>query len=159
MDTRVEIRGIDELRRALRKISPQLSKTLQIAHKKISTEVVAKVKPAVSRLPSPGGSKAVRGITPRATQKSAEIAFSGAARNKPLMASILGSEVHPVYGRYYAVDSMKRRLWRPHLGNSWKPEDLYGVGPVLEEAQKTFIYDEYLDAVLEAMDRSFAGVE
>lgn len=157
MDTRVDIRGIDELRKALRKVSPQLSKTLQKAHKKIATEVVAKVKPAVSGLSSPGGSRAVGGIRPRATQKSAEIAFLGSARNKPLMATILGSDVHPVYGRYYAADSMKRRLWKPHLGNSWQPQQLYGVGPVLEKAQKTFIYDEYVDAVLDAIQESFPG--
>lgn len=155
METRVEIHGLDELRRSFRRISPQLSKTLQVANKKIASRAVGLVKPAVAGLPSPGGSRAAGGITPRATQKSAEIAFSRADRSKPLMATILGANWHPVFGRFVQVDSMSRRLWRPHLGASWTPAQLYGVGPVLEQIHRGFAMDEYREAVSDAIKEAF----
>lgn len=155
--TTVEIEGLDEFRRDLRRVNPALGKAIQRAHKTISTKVANEVRPAVQRLPSPGGTRAVRGITPRATQKHAQIAFSRAQARKPLWANILGAYVHPVFGRRFPVKKMKRRIWQPHLGSHWQPEQLYGAGPVLKHARDTFAADEYLDAFTDALREAFPG--
>lgn len=155
MNTRVEVHGLDELRKSLRRITPALSKQLQVANKTISTKLVPKLQGAVRSLPSPGGFRTGGGIRPRATQKSATIAFLGSQATKPLQASVLGSNVHPIFGRLVPASSMSRRLWRPHLGNSWTPEQLYGVGPIFRTTAEQFAPDEYLDAVIDAIEEGF----
>lgn len=134
-----------------------MGKALQLAHKSISTKVADDVRPAVQGLSTPGGTRAAKGITPRATQRSAAIAFSRAKARQPLWASILGANVHPVFGRPFPVSKMKRRLWRPHLGARWKPAQLYGAGPVIERATQTYAADEYLDAVVDGLRAAFPG--
>lgn len=160
MGTEVRIEGLDDLRKSLRKVSPQLSKALQKAHKAIAQMAVDKIKPAVAGLPSPGGSRAVSGITPRATQKQATVAFSGAANKRPLKGTILGSNTHTLNWpnqrhKKVKTSSMRNRVWQPHLGNRWQPEQLYGAGPVFQQAKAGFIREEYLEGVLKAIRESF----
>lgn len=153
----VRVEGLDEFRRDLGRVSPQLRKTLQQAHKLISTRVVEKARPAVAGLSSPGGARGARGITPRATQKDARIAFSQARARKPLLANILGANTHPVFGRYRSVSTFDRRIWQPHLGAKWQPTELYGIGPILEKAVDDWGADEYLDAFIDAARVAFPG--
>lgn len=155
MATQVVVKGLDDFRRDLRRVDPRLAKSLQVANKKIATKAVSKVKPAASALSSPGSHRIAGGITPRATQRSAKIAFSQAARSKPLLASILGANWHPVFGRLVKADSMSRRLWKPHLGTDWTPSDLYGVGPVFRNLADTFVLEEYADAIEKALSEAF----
>lgn len=121
----------------------------------MATKAATSVKPAVQSLRSPGGSRSIRGITPRATQKAAKVAFSQADRSKPLLASILGANWHPVYGRFVQADSMSNRVWQPHLGSSWTPSQLYGAGPVFTLIADTFALDEYADAIMDAFGEAF----
>lgn len=95
------------------------------------------------------------GITPRATQKAAKIAFSQANRSKPLIASILGATWHPVWGNFVKVSSMKNRLWQQHLGSNWTYSQLYGAGPALVNIADTFALDEYSDAIMDAFAVAF----
>jgi hypothetical protein len=151
----ITVKGLDDFRRDLRRVDPRLAKTLQVAHKKVATRAVERVKPAVGRLPSPGSHRTTGGITPRATQKSAKVAFSQANRSKPLMASILGSDWHPVFGRFIPADRMRRRLWQPHLGASWSYDQLYGAGRAFVQVADTFALDEYADAIMDAFAEAF----
>lgn len=153
----VRVDGLDEFRRDLGRVSPQLKRTLQVANKAIAKRAVDRVRPAVASLPSPGGNRAAKGITARGTQKHAVVAFSRARSRQPLTATILGAHVHPVFGRPYPVAKMRRRLWQPHLGARWSPEDLYGAGPVLVKIADEFSVDEYLEAFLDALGVAFPG--
>ena len=151
----VTVKGLKDFQKDLRGVDPRLAKTLQVAHKKVSTKATSQVRPAVGGLAAPGSSRTVGGITPRATQTRAKIAFSGAARSRPLVAHILGADWYPVFGRFVRASSMRRRLVQPHLGNSWSWSQLYGAGPALVEVANRFALDEYMDAVMDAMVEAF----
>lgn len=154
----VQIVGLAELQRGFRKASPQLGKALQKANKKIATHAVGKIKPAVKGLSSPGGSKAVGGITARAGQKYAEVAFSRAKGKRPLIANILGANWHQLWGKKaIRTSEMKNPVWRPHMGTGWKASELYGAGPIFTAIHKSFQLDAYQDAIAESLKESFPG--
>jgi hypothetical protein len=71
------------------------------------------------------------------------------------MASILGSDWHPVFGRFIPADRMRRRLWQPHLGASWSYDRLYGAGRAFVQVADTFALDEYADAIMDAFAEAF----
>lgn len=160
MDTTVRIEGLDELRRSFKQAGgPLLARQLGKAHKSIAQKVVIKVKPAVQGAPTPGGSKAT--ITASGTQKHAAVRFKG-GRKSTAIATVLGRKVHTAragrdwrYARRIPLGEMKRPVWKPHLGNSWKASQLYGAGPVLEQAKKTFIIGDYKQAISETLRQSF----
>lgn len=151
----IDVHGLKDFQRDLRRVDPRLAKTLQRAHKVISGRVVDRIKPAVTGLAAPGSHRIGRGITPRATQTRAKIAFSGANRTKPLFSHILGAEWHPVYGRFVPTREMRRPLWQAHLGARWHWTQLYGAGPAIRKQADTFVLDEYADAVMDAMSEAF----
>ena len=155
MSDPITVKGLKDFQKDLRGVDPRLAKTLQKAHKNVSTRATDKVRTKVTALPSPGSHRVGRGITPRATQTRAKIAFSTAARTRPLVAHILGADWHPVWGRFVPASQMRRRLWQPHLGNSWSWPQLYGAGPALREVADKFALDEYADAVMDAMAEAF----
>ena len=45
--------------------------------------------------------------------------------------------------------------WKRWVGTSWTPTELYGVGPVIQNAADGFVLDEYLDAVLDGLKYAF----
>lgn len=147
----IKVEGLKEVRKAMKDFNPKLAKALQVANKDISNKFVDEAKPAVKRLRSPGGSKAIRGIKSRATQTAANVVFSKDPAHAPLMATIMGGNWHPVYGRLMKVSRMKRRVWQKHIGNGWKPEQLYGVGPVFTEVFEKFSMEEYEKAIEKAI--------
>ena len=151
----ITVKGLKDFQKDLRGVDPRLAKTLQVAHKKVSTKATDQVRPAVTGLGAPGSHRVGRGITPRATQTRARIAFSSAARTRPLVAHILGADWHPVWGRFVPAASMRRRLWQPHLGNSWSWPQLYGAGPAIEEVANRFALDEYADAIMDSLAEAF----
>jgi hypothetical protein len=153
--SQIAVKGLADFQRDLRGVDPRLAKTLQVAHKKVSSRAVEGIRPAVGRLPSPGSGRTTGGITPRAGQKYARVAFSGATRSKPLHASILGANWHPVFGRFIKADRMRRRLWQPHLGATWSYDQLYGAGPVFTRIADTFALDEYADAIMDSFAEAF----
>lgn len=145
----IVIKGLDELRRELRQIDPKLAKTLQKANKTVSERIVSKARPEIAGLPSPGGSKAVGGLSARATQTKASVVLLGS--NATIRANVLGTLSHMVYGRRIA-GSGPFRAW---LGQSWSPEDLYGLGPAITDVVDSFALDEYADAWLDGLKGAF----
>jgi hypothetical protein len=148
-ETQVVVRGLDELRRELRRIDPRLAKTLQVANKKVSEKVVSAGAPRIAGLSSPGGTKAMSGLRPRASQSKATVVLLGS--NPTIRANVFGTLSHKVFGR----NVPGRGPWLAWLGNSWHPEDLYGLGPALTEVADGFALDEYADAWLDALAAAF----
>jgi hypothetical protein len=140
---------LDELRRELRRIDPRLAKTLQVANKRVSEKVVSKAGPAVQGLSSPGGARAQSGIRARASQSKATVVLLGS--NPTIRASVFGTLSHKVFGRNVSGHGP----WQPWLGQSWPPEDLYGLGPAITETVDGFALDEYADAFMDALRFAF----
>lgn len=145
----VRVKGLNELRSGLRAADKRMPKALQKANKKVSERVVNKGKPAVKRLSSPGGGIAQSGIRPRARQNKATIALLGS--NRTIRANVLGARSHMVFGHRVSGSGP----WEPWLGTNWKPEELYGLGPVIKDTMDGFALDEYLDSVLDALGPAF----
>ncbi len=145
----VVVEGLDEFRRELRRVDKRAGKAFQKVNKKVSERVVSKGKPAVRGLSSPGGSIAAGGIRPRARQNRATIAFLGS--NPTIRATIFGTRSHMVFGRRISGSGP----WRPWIGKSWQPEQLYGIGPVIKTTMDGFALDEYMDSVLDALAPAF----
>lgn len=148
-DGRIVVRGLDELRRELRRVDPRLSKTLQVANKRVSEKAVSVGGPKVRALPSPGGSVAQSGLRPRASQKSASINLLGS--NPTIRASVFGAKSHMVWGRRAAGPGP----WQPWIGKTWHPEQLYGLGPALTQVADGFALDEYADAWMDGLKHAF----
>ena len=143
------VRGLDDFRRDLAKVDKRLPKALQAAHKKVAQRVAEKAKPAVAGLPSPGGARAMSGIRGNATQKAARITLLGS--NPTIRASVFGTLSHKVWGRNVSG----RGPWQPWLGNTWQPEQLYGIGPVIRDTADNFALEEYADAIMDALAVAF----
>lgn len=147
----LEVRGMDEFIRGIKKADAQLPKEVTKAHKVISTKVAGKAADRVSGLSSPRSSSAAAGIKPRAGQKYARIVVSGPFA----LAAVMGTKVHPVFGRRVLASSMARRVWADWVGNDWTPEEgLYGVSPVIADAMPGII-DTYADAIYAALKSAY----
>lgn len=145
----VTVKGLDELARELRRVDPKLGRVLSKANKTVSEKVVDKGRPRVTNLPTPGGTKAARGLTARATPKQASIALLGS--NPTIRASTMGAASYWAWGRHRPGPGP----WQGWLGQNWDPEDLYGVGDALTETVDKFAVDEYADAYLTALKGAF----
>lgn len=158
MDARVRIVGLDEVRRELRRISPVLSKKLQVAHKAISTDIAEKSKSRMAGLPGPRSSKAAQGIRPRGGQRSAQIALLGS--NEFVRAFEFGTRRHWLFGRPVAASSMSRRVFPPWKGNQWDAGDGpargvgYAVQPTIRENVEK-IAETYTDRIEDAFAGAF----
>jgi len=126
-----------------------MGKAFGIANKKIGEQVASKARPAVKSLPTPGGSIAQSGIRSSAKQRAAVIRLL--ASNPTIRANVFGAKSHMVFGRRVSGPGP----WKPWIGRNWKPEDLYGIGPVIRDSADGFILDEYLDAVLDGLSQAF----
>ena len=147
--TQVVVKGLDELRRELRRIDPKLAKTLQVANKKVSQKIVDQARPKIAGLPSPGGSRAAGGLTARATQTKATVVLLGS--NPTIRANVFGALSHVAWGHRKSG----RGPWKPWIGNTWQPEDLYGLGPAITQVVDGFALDEYADAWLDGLAAAF----
>lgn len=145
----VRVKGLDEFRRELRKVDKNFGKAFGVANKKVGDKVVSAGRPAVKNLPSPGGSVAQEGLRSSAKQTKAVIRLLGS--NPTLHATVFGTKSHMVFGR--RVDGPGP--WKPWIGNSWQPEDLYGLGPAISQVMDGFALDEYMDAVMDAIGPAF----
>lgn len=144
----VRVKGLDEFRRELRRADKRMGKAFGKANKKISEQVVSKGQPMVRGLSSPGGSVSVGGIRASAKQKAAVVRLTN---QRALFANVFGTKSHMVYGRRISGSGP----FLPWIGRSWKPEDLYGIGPAISGVADDFALDEYLDAVLDALGPAF----
>jgi hypothetical protein len=145
----VQVKGLSELARELRRIDPRLAKALTKANKKVSEKVKAEAGPRIQGLPGPGGSKAVSGISARATATKATVVLLGS--NPTIRANVFGTLSHMVWGHRKSGS----RPFLPWLGQRWDPEELYGVGPALTQVVDGFALDEYADAYMEALRAAF----
>ena len=145
----VVVKGLDDFRRDLRKVDSRLPKALQKAHKKVATRTAEKGRPAVQGLSSPGGTIATRGIRGNASQKAARITLLGS--NPTVRANVFGARSHTVFGRRVPGSGP----WKPWIGNKWEPEQLYGLGPVIQDTADNFALDEYGDAIMDALKVAF----
>ena len=141
----IRIEGLKELQKSFRNAHPLLAKQLTGVHKTISSRIVSDARSRVQGLPSPGGSKAMSGITPRATQKSAGLALL--ASNPTVRANVFGTLSHVAWGHRRPGSGP----WQAWIGRSWSPDQLYGVGPAIEEAVEGFALDEYMEAVMRSL--------
>jgi len=149
----IEVEGLDEFARAMRRVDPRIGKALQKAHKEIAKKVSGKVEGAVGGLGSPQSGAAARGVRPRAGQKEATIALLGS--NKFIRAAVMGTQTHWVFGRPVSAASMMRRVWQPWVGNSWTAEEgLYGVSPAITAAIPSVV-ETYSDAIDQALSEAF----
>lgn len=89
------------------------------------------------------------GLRPRATQSKASVVMLRS--NPTIHPNVLGTLSHKVFGR----NVPGRGPWLAWLGNSWHPEDLYGLGPALTEVADGFALDEYAEAFMDALALAF----
>lgn len=149
----VEVKGLDEFAKELRRIDPRLAKALSKGHKEIASDVAAKAQRKVTGLRSPRSGRAATGVRARATAKNATIVLLGS--NPVVRAAVMGAEVHWVFGRPIRQSSMLRRVWQPWVGNDWTAEEgLYGVSPAIREAIPGVI-ETYAERISEALAAAF----
>ena len=125
MTAQVQVEGLSDLARELKRIDPQLNKQLRLVNKTVSQKVVDAGRPAIAGLRSPGGRIAVPGLTARATPTQATVVLAG--RNRTIRANVFGTLSHVAWGH----KKPGRGPWQPWQGRSWQPEELYGFGPAL----------------------------
>lgn len=140
---------MDELRRELRRIDPKLAKTLSVANKKVSERIRDAARPKIAGLSSPGGSRAMGGLTARATPTKATVVLLGS--NPTIRANVFGTLSHKVWGRNVSGHGP----FLPWLGQSWQPEELYGLGPAITNVVDGFAMDEYADSWMKGLDAAF----
>lgn len=146
----VRVRGLDDFRRELRRVDKRFGKAFGKANREVSKRVVDKAKPAVKGLRSPGGQIAIRGIKPSSKQSAAVIRLNNATA-PTLFANIFGTLSHQVFGRNVPGPGP----FLPWVGGTWTPEQLHGIGPAIRDVADGFALDEYMDAVLEALEPAF----
>lgn len=148
----IEVDGLDELAKELRRIDPRLSKELTKAHKEISVRVTAKAAARVGGL-GVQSSAAAGGVRARAGQKYGAVALLGS--NRFVRAVTMGTKVHWVFGRPVPAEGMARRVFRPWVGTGWTPEEgLYGVSPAIKAALPGVV-ETYADRIMEALKPAF----
>ena len=96
MTVQVQVEGLADLARELKRIDPALNKQLRLVNKTVSDKVVTAGRPAIQGLPSPGGSIATGGLTARATPTQATVVLAG--RNRTIRANVFGAQSHWVWG-------------------------------------------------------------
>ena len=96
MSAQVQVEGLADLARELKRIDPALNKQLRLVNKTVSDKVVTAGRPAIQGLPSPGGSVATSGLTARATPTQATVVLAG--RNRTIRANVFGTQSHWVWG-------------------------------------------------------------
>lgn len=169
-DNAVEVVGLDDLVRDLRRAESKLPKVVQRANKDMATRVVAIARLGIGTIAGAASSEvrnvAKKKITPRARQKSASVALLGSKAPRyrgwygPAQTFEFGTRFHPVGGRYVPASSMRRRVFPPWVGNQfaggdWK-DGLHGrQGHIVAPAIQKFI-DRYTfaDEYSEALDKA-----
>lgn len=162
----VRLRKMDELISVLRRTERSLGRELGRVNQQVANTVLPDVRQAI---PDPYQQGTAKGATASRAQKAAKLTFTSVSK-RPTIASILGSDKHPIpfgpkvasgagvsYRQVRKVDAatMRRRVWEPHLGKGWQPEDLYEVGPVLARLVDTDVADIYFEALYRMLEDFF----
>lgn len=137
----LEVRGLRELNRALRKVDPSLGKRTQVALKAISTEAAERAQARARSQFGAIGSKGAKGIRPRAKQSKATVALLGS--NPVIRGLEFGAIVHPVFGRSRVQSSFKNRVFPPWVGNqSTGARANFGQGYVVAPTMNEMLEEE-----------------
>lgn len=150
----VYIEGIDDFRRVLRNAGKLHARELGIANRKVAGVYVDKAKPKVPRQRASHLNLA-EGIKATARQRDISMRLRSTI-DRPLVAAVLGADTHPVFGRRRPMADLKRRVWEPHLGQGWSPQDLYGIGNVFDDIPDE-VADLWFDAIEGAADGWLRG--
>lgn len=131
----LRVEGMEELRKGLRNISPQLGKELGKANKEIGVEVVGWSDRRLSAMRSRYGAYAMRRLKVKGSANQRRVIVTV----KPGMAE-RGGKRHPVFGEWMPQSAFKKRVW---------PEprrEGYLVRPTVAEREPE-IADLYIEAV------------
>lgn len=144
----VEVKGLAEFQRELRKMGPEYSNELRKIHRRVSDLVANRAKAAAA---SGGGqaSKAARAIKARASNRSASI---DTVRTPPYALGVFWGQKRRsgwyAAGRYA---SSVGHQFQPWVGNQWEPGALggqpYFIGPAINAS-----VDEVQDVFLRGID-------
>lgn len=163
----VRLRNMDELLAVLRRTERGLGRELGKVNQKVAATVLPDVRRAI---PDPYKQGTPKGATASRAQRAAKLTFTSVSK-RPTIAAILGADTHPIpfgpkvssaagvsYRQVRKVNAatMRRRVWEPHLGSSWQPEDLYQVGPILERLVDTEVADIYFDTLYGMLEEFFS---
>lgn len=162
----VEVEGLKQLGRDLRKVDRELAKQLQRGHKQVA-EKVAEDARGTARTTFGRHASQAKGIKGRGSQSKAAIALN-TGRTPRLLAAEFGTKTHNVprgrTGRTKKVlaSSMSRRVFRPWSGNQWNPGEGpgsgvgYAVHPTIRRwVQSGLLADTYADFVLDGFEPAF----
>jgi hypothetical protein len=131
----IQVRGLDELSRELRRVDPRLEKSTLKATTRIAERIAGQTRGHLRNRSRSG-----------LTSKANSIVISGS--NPVVRSALFGESIHWVFGRPVSAASMSRRVFPPWVGPGWKPEDLYGfeVDDRYAEKQIGMAWEEALHA-------------
>jgi len=142
----VEFENMKEFRAVLRGLDPAGARLLGRAYKQAAQPVQ---RAAQAKVPNRVASRRNldKGVRVSGSQTGGSVVIKSTPK-RPTIAAVLGANVHPVFGRRYPRRVLGSGFpWRRHLGKSWRPEQLYGVGPVFENVAPQEIFDEFVRAL------------
>lgn len=142
--------GLEDLQRTLRRADPNMARELGRANKDVASIYVSEAQPKMPRARA-ASRDLPRGISARARQKDITLAVRS-TKTRPSVAAVLGANTHPVFGRRFPVSRLSRPVWERHLGDGWRPEQLYGIGEVFEG-----VPDKVADQWIDAFERAAEG--
>lgn len=146
----VEVKGLEDFVRELRQFPRRFERETEKAGRKVGERVVDQGASRVRELASPAGSLAARGLLWKPTDSGLTLELDS-GKGPTLFASIFGTLSHMVFGRRVSGSGP----WEQWIGSSWEPEDLYGLGEVIEDTADDFALETYLDAAMEALGPAF----
>jgi len=155
----IEIVGLRDFRRDLRKLDSRLPKYVGKAHRAIAKEVGLAARSAVATSAYPGLRRhAARGVRWSGKQTEAAIRLKAGTG---AIAQERGTKYHWVFGRRVRASSMRRRVFPPWVGNKWEGGAFGSFGSgghfaaVTVERHLPTIEDHYLDYVIDALREAF----
>jgi hypothetical protein len=149
----VEVDGATELRDTLRRFTNRPGAVFTKAYRQVAKMVETDARGSLDAIPAPsaGIDGLTSGIEAAARQSYAALTIRS-TDTTPTIAAVLGANVHSVFGRKFPISEMDGdRPWLEHLGASWQPEDLYGVGDVLKSKTVDDVVDVFWEAFMEAI--------
>jgi hypothetical protein len=121
----IEVRGLKEALAAMRKVDKQIPKTVRRIHKEVGEVVASRARSAADR-------RTASAIKSRSTQRNAKIIVG--LRPPVAIGRVVGANRRFGWYSHPRYRGSSGRQYRPHLGSSWTPEQLYQVGPAMPPA-------------------------
>jgi hypothetical protein len=153
--SRVEIHGLREFQRELRKADASLLNDFRKVHRKVSDLVGDRARAAM-HAGGPQGAKAAKGVKSRATSKSA---FLDTVPKPPYaLATIWGQKRRSGWYRAPRYAASTGRQFQSWVGNQWDPGEHggepYYIGPAID-ASLDEVERIYMDGIEDLTRRAF----